>query len=174
MRDGQGLFPLAHFLAVHPHFGGDVRTFQVEGVHGHSLAFGQSDRSLIPRLAHIVLVWGEEELQLHVLSWLTVLLHVRVEEITGVVERAHPLGVHADVVALQPLWHRGRQRDLVFELSPNLIPLLGYALTLTVHLELPRAAQVDNLCLQPRCCTKEKGACPHLSQVKKIRFHRLR
>ena len=99
MRHRKRVFLIPHFLTIHPHLSSDMRTFQIERVHGHSLILGQYHGTLIPRFAHIVFVGCEEELQLHVLPRLTILLHIRIEEIAGVIKRANPLGIHANVIA---------------------------------------------------------------------------
>ena len=145
MRDRKGLLHTLHFFSIHPHLSRDVWAFQIQSVHWHSLIFGQGHFPLIPCFPHIVLVGSQEELQLHVLSRIAVLLHIRVVEIAGVIERADPLSLHADVVALQLLRHRCRKRDAVIHPIVCLIPFFHHALTFAVDLELPHTAQVNRL-----------------------------
>ena len=73
-------------MSVHPYLTYDMRTLKENLVLLLFLSLCQHETLLIPCLAHVMLVRGEEELKLHVSPRLAVLCHVGVEEITGVVE----------------------------------------------------------------------------------------
>ena len=158
-------------VSVYPHLAHNVRTLQVEFVIYGFLTLCQCETLLIPCLAHIVLVGGQEELQLHVLARISVLRHVGVEEIAGVVERAHPFRIDTDIVALQSFGHAGRQHDPVVHLRLGLIPSLRLSSAISVYLELPFASKVHLVVGigkrsgHQNCCNQGKKT------IQNIRFH---
>ena len=132
---------VAHGLAVDIDGGLNVGTLQIERDATVLPLSGHVDALVIPRRADIVTLGRQEERKLH-LSLHAVLLHVGVEVVAGVVERARPLGVHADGITLAVGQHGTGQHDVVGETR-------GVA-----DGEVPRTFQRDDL-LCP-CGTSEK------------------
>ena len=84
--------PMPHLYAVDIDGGLDMRTFQEER---HTLVLpvaGDIDTLPVPRLADEMLLWREEEGELHI-TLTTVLLHPGVEVVRRVVGRTGPAGV---------------------------------------------------------------------------------
>ena len=160
MRGRQRLLCFSRLLAIHPYFRRDVRAFQEQCVHGHDLFFRQSHRLLIPSLPHIMFVGCQEELQFQVLPRIAVLCHIRIIEIAGIIERAHPFRVHTDIITLQLLRHRSWQGDDIIHLIVRFIPFILHTFPLTIQLELPCSAQVDGLCETCQCIRKNQCTRP--------------
>ena len=101
------------------------------------------DSLLVPSNSDVMLVGSEEELKLHVLARIAVFLHVRIEEIAGIVEGTHPFGIYADIVALETLRHRSRKENGVIELIVWSPPPFCDASVVAIDLELPLTREID-------------------------------
>ena len=86
MRDRQRILDAFNLLAINPYFSCDVRALEIEGVHRKFFCFRKNKSFLVPRLAHIMLVGSEEELEFHILARVAILLHVRIEKVTGIIQ----------------------------------------------------------------------------------------
>ena len=123
---------MAHPLPVDIDRGLDVRTFQEERDALFAPFLGDIDVAPVPGMSHEMLLGGEEEGELH-LPLHAILLHIGIEEEAGVVERARPLCLGSDGVALAVGEHRSGQHDVVGEVRG------------VVHRKVPRPSQRDGL-----------------------------
>ena len=103
---------VAHFDAVDKDGGLDVRPLEQQGDVLALPLLRHIDAAAVPGGTDIVALGGEEEGELH-LALDTVALHVGVEVVGRVVERARPGRRHADGTALAVGEHGARQHDIV-------------------------------------------------------------
>ena len=111
MRSGKRIVA-THLLTIHIDCSLNMRTLQIEGDMPFLPRLRHIDATPVPCPTYIVFLWRQEERELHV-SFLTILLHIGIKIIAGVVERARPAGVHRNREALVIGLHRTRQQHIV-------------------------------------------------------------
>ena len=103
---------VAYVLAVDKDKGLDMRTLQEECDALALPVLWDIDTLLIPRLAHIVFLGGQEERELHVFLP-PILLHPGIEVVRRIVGRSRPTSVNRHRITLVVRQHRPRQHHVV-------------------------------------------------------------
>ena len=129
-----------------------MRTFQIEDDALLLPLLRHKHRFAIPRIADVMLLWGEEERKLHgsldaMLPirqhfLLAIFLHIRIEIEGRIIKTSCPLRMGTDIITLAVGEHRSRQLNYI--LIGRRISLRESPLPREVNLIL----RVDALCLQ--------------------------
>ena len=103
---------VTHFLSIHKHGGLDMGTLQIERDILLLPRIGHIHGTTIPGFTYILLLRRQEEGELHI-TLFTILLHIGIEVIAGVVERTRPTGVHRHRITFAIRQHRAWQYHVV-------------------------------------------------------------
>ena len=103
---------MAHSMSIHKDRRLNMWTLQKQRDALVSPVLRHIDRTSVPRLAHIVFLWRQKKWKLH-LPFLSIGLHIGIEVIRRIIERARPLSVDIHVIALAVGQHRAWQHHKV-------------------------------------------------------------
>ena len=134
---------MTNFFAVYKECGLDMRPFQIECDLPALPRTGYADDAAIGGLAHKVTCRSEEEGELH-LAGLAVALHIRIEVVGGVIERAGPASTDGHFIA-NSVGEGGAWK--------------GHCSCCQAGLQLPRAGEVNDIlgCGIATAYTKKEG-----------------